>query len=286
MSTIVNLINTIIVIGDFNMTRKTILLLILAWIPTIQVTSAGATSSSASVSISVNIPERSYHHGQIHLQPLTEPADQSRLSSPLPPGFLPEQIEHIAVVEPIQGSRALAADQLWIRGSDALLHPLDGSPPILAGEQLALEYHAGWRDLPGTYAGKLIVKGSTGLNELDITIEIPPFVHHEVRGNRLSRDTDGNLAGGLEVLVTSNARQWSLTYRVETPTGQTTCNDVRLAPANPNSFWEITDQGSYGVIIGRGAVHERLLVLQPHASTDTGNSACDAVVVIEDVSTR
>lgn len=241
---------------------------------------AGQTSQTLSISVAVDYEEANQGSIALKAGEDSEPIAKAEL----PAAFLAGDLTEVVFLVPTDDRRTLSADRLYLRHSDSLATPLSAPVALTTVEDLRVEYHPDSRDLPGTYHGRLATRGLEKNRIMDLVVDVAPFVAYELRRNRLGRDLEGHATGQLEILVTSNARRWTLTYRLVTPPGTSACGDLKLAADRGTGSWEVSHQGQTGTISGRGPVQDHLLRLIPQAGIDGG--ACDAIVEIESVTAR
>lgn len=244
--------------------------------------SVTASERSASASVSVTIQMPSHPHVKLPLVPISLPDGQWRGVGELPPTFLGEVIEDIAVI-PTGAMRSIELSRLWL-GQDGLLSPLAARPALASDGPATLEYHPTWRDQPGTYHGRLVVRVAGQERTADLEIEVPAFASYKLHGDVVQRAEGGQFSGRIEVLVTTNARTWSLDYRLESAAGPEPGQGLRLVAETPDPSWQFEVSGSAGSIRGRGPVQERRIVLVPVAE-HTG-AACELRFVVGAISAR
>lgn len=262
--------------------RLTTLFILVIGIITFCALRAPASEQSASTTVSVTIQMPAHPHVKLPLVPIELPNGQWRGVGELPPTFLSEAIDEIAVI-PTGSTRSIELSRLWLV-HDGLLSPLASRPPLSAGGPAALEYHPSWRDQPGVYHGRLIVRAVGQERTADLEVEVPAFASYELLSDAVQRHEGGPFIGRIEILVTSNARTWNLDYRLERISGPELGLDVRLVADADEQTWQIEDRGSVGSIRGRGAVQERRIVLLPVA--ERPGAACDLRFVVEAITAR
>lgn len=218
--------------------------------------------TSATLRVEIHVPDHSRSHGSVQAVHSGD-GQGSRLHAQLPDGFVTEATERITVVEPSSGSAALSQQRFFFRDEGGMLQLAAGPPPPVADQPLMLVVEPGWDDRPGAYAAKLVAEDQGSRHEVEILVDVRPFVRCELVEDRLRWSENRGIEGQVAILVTSNARLWELRYRLSDDGLATHCPGIDLEPAQASTRWTIDSGPDGGVIRGRGAVDALRIVLAP-----------------------